>query len=160
MEKLQKLAVIKLSARQASRADEPKRGVITRLILEMIHASENVQGLKQNLIEENNHICTLEKFDVWHGQSLGPRKFRKMNLCKCSCSRNGELCECSCGAIWKMLKEFRETEFYRSQPKIRRIYDGNKMVLIGKHKKCVRFISKDTTIGELMTRQFTDPRSN
>ena len=159
VKKLQKLALEKISVRKATSVDEIKKEIITRVLLEMIRNSDNLQCLKNNLEEANFHVCALSKFDVWHGKVFGPRKFRRKSLCKCKCAREGPLCECSCGALWKMLMEYRETEFYRcfNTTAFRRIFDGKKMVIVGKHKKSVRFIPKNTMIGELLSNQFMNP---
>ena len=158
VQKLQKLAVCKMSARQASKAEIPEKGVITRIILELIDDSRDIQDLKESLGAVNNHVCEMKHFNVWHGRILGPRKFRNKTCCKCKCQRNGDLCECSCGAIWRILMEYRETEFFRQPDAVKRTFNGKEMVIHGKHKKSMRFISKGTTIGDLLTKKFSDSR--
>ena len=143
---LQNLALCQINFKEAVQADAPKRGVLTRLFLANIVGNERLFPFNETLEGSRGHICVIQNFDVWHGSSIGPRKFRKKTLCRCKCQRLGPQCVCDCGALIRMVKEFREAEPFHG-------YRPNQK----KHKRCPRFISKKTTLGRLLEGRFPYP---
>lgn len=144
---LQDLAFDQITVRVALRADTAKKGVLTRICLTKIAENQKMEMFNQSLQAVQGHVCILINYSVWHGSSLGPRKFRGKSLCKSKCNRLGTLCECDCGCIFKKILEFKEAEVFRGYQCGQR-----------KHKKAPRFISKNTKLGQLLDTQFQDPR--
>ena len=144
--KLQDLALCEVTVKEALKADEERKGVLTRLLLAKIAEDDAMSMFRESLDAVQGHVCVLRTFNVWHGSLRGPRKFRNNTLCRCKCLRLGVLCECQCAGLVKMVMEFREAEPFRD-------YDAGRR----KHKKCPRFISKKTKLGRLLAGQFEDP---
>ena len=143
---LQKIVIENLSAKDIGRMHFSEKGVMSRIFIECVKESTTVEMFKEAVAQNNGHVCKMQKFDVWHGSLIGPRKFRNKTLCKCVCDGLGKLCKCECGAAIKMLVEFRENEVFRG-------YGPGQT----KHKKARRFIPKRTRIKELISNQFHDP---
>ena len=139
------LAFAQITFKQAVKADTTEKGVLTQICLKKLSEIEDMRMFTESLQAVQGHPCILVNFSVWHGVSIGPRKFRKKNLCKCKCKRLGLLCECDCGCLFRMIMEYRESEVFRGYR------PGQK-----KHKKSPRFISKKTMLGRLLEGQFED----
>ena len=102
-----------------AKSEAHEKGVISREVVELVLASENIniQIFKEILISLGNHPCQLEEYRVWggnykmdkRGRSVlkKPHKFSGRFRCKCKCDRLGDMCECTCDGIVKMLLEYK-----------------------------------------------------
>ena len=143
---LQNIVLENLSVKDISKMHISEKEVMTRIFVEYVKGSTTAEMFKITLDQNDGHICKMQKFNVWHGSIIGPRKFRNKTLCKCICDGLGKLCKCECGAAIKMLMEFRESEVFRGYGPMQK-----------KHKKARRFIPKRTRIKDLILNQFNDP---
>ena len=143
---LQNIALGKLSLKDVNKLHFSEKGIVNRTFMKYLEEADSPSMLKDSIAENKGHICLTRQFNVWHGMSIGPRKFRHKTLCKCLCPGTGSICSCECDSAIKMLIEFRESEVFRG-------YIPNQK----KHKKARRFISKRTTIKSLVENQFQDP---
>ena len=143
---LQKIALEKLSIKDICSAPFHIRGVVTRVLVEYLDDVNEMDVFRMVLMQHEKHICRMNTFSVWHGISIGPRKFRNKTKCKCNCQGSGKVCECDCGALFKMLIEYRESEVFRGYIPMQK-----------KHKKARRFIPKRTNIKDVTRMQFHDP---
>ena len=136
---LQELSACVLSSKFALRLPGPEKSVVTRVLLEMVLKCDQLYHLKDDLVANGGHVCQLQTYSVWHGSSLGPRRFRKSILCHCSCLGRPAKCSCECGSLIKMLFEFREAEPFIGYGTRRR------------HKLAKRYINKRTSLGRLLS---------
>ena len=144
--KLQEIVVGNLSVKDLSMMYPAEKNAAFRFFMGLVNKTGKIEMFKIELDKNEGHVCKMKNFNVWHGSRIGPRKFRKSSLCKCSCDGTGTLCCCECGAVFKMLMEFRESEIFRGYSPMQK-----------KHKKARRFISKRTLIKDLIAFQFSDP---